>query len=281
MKLKDLYLRFRNQLQNIGINTAALDARLLLCHALQMTHEQFVLQGDKEIYPDQVNEIDVLMAQRLDGRPVSKIIGQKEFYGRVFKTTDDTLDPRPDSETLIDAVLRQVDRTKNPVMLDLGTGTGCLILTLLSELPKAQAIAVDLSEAALRVARQNAIRLEVEDRVLCVASDWFCKVTGTFDVIVSNPPYIPAADIPGLAAEVRKYDPLSALVGGEDGLDPYRVIIPQLAGFLNKGGLVAFELGQGQAKQVADMLEKAGFTDVRAHCDLAGIERVVTGKRLE
>lgn len=278
MTLKEFYQLQKSRLAN---DTAALDARLLLCHVLQFSHEQFVLYGDRELTPEQKAQAEALIARRLQGMPVAKIIGEKEFYGRVFKTTADTLDPRPDSETLIEAVLEDRDRNAAVTILDLGTGTGCLALTLLAELRHAQAIAVDRSEAALKVARENAWKIGVEDRVVFVQSDWFSDVMGQFDIIISNPPYIPDGDIPGLAPDVRDYDPMAALAGGADGLDPYRRIIPQLGQFLKKGGFVAFELGQGQAPQVAEMLKQAGFSGVSAHCDLAGIERVVIGRHAE
>jgi release factor glutamine methyltransferase len=279
MILSDLFQKIKNDLQTAGIETSALDARLLMCHALELSHEQFLLSKTRVLTEDETGKINEFSVQRLAGKPVSKIIGQKEFYGRNFKTTTDTLDPRPDSETLIEAVLAH--KFETPKILDLGTGTGCLVLTLLAELPTARAIAVDQSLAALDVAKQNAYQIGVEDRVVFVQSDWFGEVVGQFDIIISNPPYIPAGDIDGLAKEVRIYDPLAALVGGEDGLDPYRIIIPQLEWFLKPGGLAAFELGQGQDAAVAEMLTNNGFSEVFTRKDLAGIPRVVGGILLQ
>lgn len=276
MILKDLYSGVKTQLQQTGSQSPALDARLLISFALNMTHEAFVLNNEQKLSDEEIDTIHHLIEQRVAGKPVAKIIGKKEFYGRDFKTTMDTLDPRPDSETLIETVLKKSDYDK-PIVLDLGTGTGCLVLTLLAEMPTARAIAVDQSLAALNVAKENAWTIGVEDRVVFIQSDWFDQVLGQFDIIISNPPYIPQGDIDGLAKDVREYDPMSALVGGVDGLDPYRVIIPQSKTFLKPGGLIVFEVGQGQSDDVATLLENAGFGDVGIVSDLAGIGRVVHG----
>lgn len=277
MKLKTAYQDIKNKFQNAGLDSYALDARLLMCHILGLSHEAFVMQSDNDLTDENLSQINVLVEQRLKGRPVAKIIGKKEFYGRVFLTTEDTLDPRPDSEILIEVALRYAREETH--ILDLGTGTGCLLLTLLAEIPKSSGVAVDQSDRTLAVAKQNAENLHLEDRVTFLRSDWFARVEGEFDVIISNPPYIPSRDIPGLAPDVREYDPMAALDGGEDGLDPYRIIIPQSTDFLKLGGLLAFEVGIHQADDVADMMANHGFRDVRIIPDLAGIARVVRGIR--
>lgn len=281
LSLNLFYRQIKDRFAQNGIENPALDARVLLCHALGLSHEAFVLRGPDALDAAQMLAAEKLLEQRLAGRPVAKIIGRKEFYGRDFKTTDDTLDPRPDSETLIDVVLRFVDeqgKRNTPLhILDLGTGTGCLLLTLLAELPHARGVAVDQSVHALAVAQENAQALGLVDRTDFVQSDWLQCVTGMFDIVISNPPYIPLADMAGLSIEVRQFDPVAALVGGEDGLDPYRVIIPQLRTVLQTGGLAAFELGRGQDAMVADMLQNAEFSNIRTDYDLAGIGRIVSG----
>lgn len=280
MELQALYIGTKQRLKDAGIDMPALDARLLICHALKITPEKFLLSNDLILSEDQQQNIDGLIAQREAGKPVAKIIGRKEFYGREFNTTTDTLDPRPDSETLIEAVLQQNENDK-PLILDLGTGTGCLVLTLLAEIPHARAIAVDQSKETLNIAKDNAWLIGVEDRIVFAQSDWFKDVVGKFDIIISNPPYIPEEDIAGLSREVRLFDPMAALTGGADGLDPYRIIIPQMVNFLKPGGHVAFEVGQGQAPDVAEMLVSCGFDRVTIHNDLAGIGRVVCGFYLQ
>lgn len=244
------------------------DADIIGAYAITLTESQH-------------SELDEMVTQRLDGRPVSKIIGKKEFYGREFIVTDDVLDPRPDSETLIDVVLREcaeqsdeaIQKT-NLRILDLGTGSGCLILTLLAELPNAHAVATDISDKALNIARQNAEKLGVAERVEFIKSDWFDSVEGMFDIIISNPPYIEAEVIPTLSIDVREYDPLMALNGGTDGLEPYRMILPQIRNYLKKGGFCALEHGQGQCGRIKEIAEQHGFVDGQTHYDLAGRDRV-------
>lgn len=318
--LQDFYQAAKQRLQGIN-ETAALDARLLMCHALRLSHEDFVLQSNRILSDSELQDLGQLIAQRLQHKPVAKIIGQKEFYGLMFKTNEHTLDPRPDSEVLVDVVLDYIShssRDTNPSpacatlshkgrgfnsnkspsplvgkgwgkgvvpqencaisILDLGTGTGCLLLALLHEAPSATGVAVDQSDAALHVAEENAQRLNLSQRVTFVQSDWFANVTGQFDVIVSNPPYIPLDHRNTLSRDVRDHDPAAALFGGADGLDAYRAIINQIRDFLMPDGFVAFEVGQGQATHVADMLKNQGFGYIGVENDLGGIARVVHGK---
>jgi len=274
MILGDLYQQSRKRVDS-------LDARLLICHALGLSQEQFLLQKERPLCEEEKAAIEALVAQREKGRPVAKIIGKKEFYGREFTTTEDTLDPRPDSETLIEAVLKNTDPQKPFRMLDLGTGTGCLILTLLAERPLASGIAVDVSDKALAVAKKNAVKIGVEDRVVFIESDWFAEVVGMFDVVLSNPPYIPSGAVASLDRDVRDFDPHGALDGGADGLDPYRVILAGIKNHLKPEGMLAFEVGHDQAETVAQMLEDSGFERVSRHLDLGGINRIVTGFRLK
>jgi release factor glutamine methyltransferase len=281
MILKNLFQGIKEKFLESGIETSALDARILFCHALKISHEQLLLANDRILTDAEINGINDLVQQRLDGMPVAKIIGEKEFYGRMFKTTTDTLDPRPDSETLIEVILKHYNHDQDIRILDLGTGTGCLALTLLAELPKARAIAVDQSQEALKVAKDNAWKIGVEDRIVFAQSNWFSEVIGSFDLIISNPPYIPESNIPDLSKEVRLYDPMAALVGGKDGLDPYRLIIPQSKTFLKPDGMLVFELGQGQDGDVAEMLRQSGFEKIFVKKDLAGISRVVGGFMLQ
>ncbi len=284
--------------QNLKKRVDALDARLLLCHALKLSQEEFLVQKDRALSDDEIAAVETLIAQREKGCPVAKIIGKREFYGRDFITTEDTLDPRPDSETLIEVVKNKImafglgpeaqetwvpgtsPRIGSLKILDLGTGTGCLLLTLLCEIKDASGVAVDLSEKALEVARRNAENLGVESRVSFVRGSWFENVTGEFDVVVSNPPYIPSDKMDLLDRDVRDFEPHSALNGGADGLDAYRAILAGVAAPLKPGGLIAFEVGCDQAEAVMEMLKKSGFERVERHRDLAGINRIVTGFRL-
>jgi len=250
------------QLRQTGIETPELDARLLLCHAAGLGHEAYVARRDKALDPEAAAQFAAFIGRRLGGEPVSRIIGVREFYGRPFCIDASTLDPRPDTETLIEAALRLIDgealRRAPLRLIDLGTGTGCLLITLLAELPEASGIGVDLSPAALTLARNNARALGVEGRAHFVAADWLDGIGGAFDLVVSNPPYIPTAEIEVLAREVS-HDPRAALDGGRDGLCAYRHLAPRLKEVLRPGGRVLLETGADQAEAVAGLLADAGL----------------------
>jgi release factor glutamine methyltransferase len=226
-----------------------------------------------------VSRFDATIARRLQGEPVSRIMSVKEFYGRSFIVDKHTLDPRPDTEILIDAVLDTLkDRREEPVrILDLGTGTGCILLTLLAELPLARGIGSDASAGALEIARRNAEALGVGDRAGFVAGDWFEPIGGRFDIVVSNPPYVASGEIAGLAREVS-YDPLLALDGGADGLEAYRRIASCVTDVLSPGGMVILEVGETQAEAVLGLLCDAGLKIEAGRpiwTDLAGRQRCV------
>jgi release factor glutamine methyltransferase len=216
--------------------------------------------------------------RRLAGEPVSRIIGMREFFGRSFRIDACTLDPRPDTETLIEAALALANHEKPLRLLDLGTGIGCILVTLLAELPEASGVGIDMSLPALERARANAEAHGVGDRASFFASDWLEAVGGTFDLAVANPPYLSAADMAGLTPEVRNHDPRGALDGGADGLSAYRRIVPHLRKVLRPGGTALFEIGPSQADAVARLLAEAGLAvgDGRwLWHDLAGRPRVV------
>lgn len=263
-------------LQEARIESASVDARLLLQHVLGISREQLLAADKRVITSEQEAQYMQLIARRAARQPVAQLIGKREFYGREFKVTGDTLDPRPDSETLIEAVLARIADKNAPLrLLDLGTGTGCLLLTLLAELPKSQGIAVDACEKALDVAKTNASALSVGNRAQFVKSSWAEGVSGVFDVVISNPPYIPSSTIPTLAPEVCQYEPKAALDGGEDGLECYRAIIAQLPGLLGDAGFAAFEIGIGQHKALESIASQNGLQIAGMKEDLAGIVRCV------
>jgi release factor glutamine methyltransferase len=263
-----------------GIETPELDARLLLCHAAGLSHEAYVAELNAALAPDAAARFGAYVARRLEGEPVSRIIGAREFYGRPFRIDQSTLDPRPDTETLIEAALAMVDRETPLDILDLGTGSGCILITLLAELPKARAVGVDVSLAALECARANAQVLGVGDRASFIASDWLDAVSGVFDLVVANPPYLSVAGLAALAPEVRDHDPRGALEGGPDGLAAYRRIVPGLRKALRPGGFALFEVGPDQAQAVLRLLAEAGLDAGEGQNlwrDLAGRPRVVGG----
>ena len=267
-------------LQKAGIERARAEARLLAAHALGLSIEQIVADDGRLIGSTELDRLRTLATERARRRPMSQILGYREFYGRRFDVTPDVLTPRPDSETLIDAVLDHVaDCGTSLEILELGVGTGCLLLTLLAELPQARGVGVDLSAKALQVARGNAAALGLAGRCRLVQGDWTNAITGKFDLVISNPPYIPSADIAGLDPEVATHEPRLALDGGADGLSFYRRLAGDIARLLRPQGLLALEVGEGQARPVAALLAAAGIEVLEQRRDLAGIERCVLGRK--
>ena len=258
------------QLSLRGVESPALDARLLMQAVAGLSHEDIVAEPDLILAPDLISAFWNLIERRAAFEPVSRILGTREFYGRVFQVTPAVLDPRADTEILVDAALSLV--LDKPVLriLDLGTGSGAIAITLLAELPHASGVATDVSPEALAVAAANAQNLGVADRLQFVESRWFEGVDGLFDLVVSNPPYIPAADIAGLAADVREFDPLLALVGGDDGLEAYRAIAVGALAVLSPNSSVIVEIGSGQENNVQDLFFAHGFALIGSHHDLAG-----------
>lgn len=261
-------------LQRARIESASLDARLLLEHALGIGREQLLFRMNDVLTGAQQSRYRELIAARAERRPVAQIVGRREFWGMEFKVTEDTLDPRPDSETLIEAVLERLpQRGAKLSILDLGAGTGCLLLALLKELPGARGLGVDASDAALAVAKENARNLGLDARAEFAPSRWFENVEGNFDVIISNPPYIPRGDIAALAPEVSRFEPKLALDGGNDGLDAYRAILAALPAFLASGGFAVLEIGMGQEKDVEKIAAVGGLRAAGMKNDLSGITR--------
>jgi release factor glutamine methyltransferase len=223
--------------------------------------------------------------RRLQGEPVARILGHKEFWGLPLKLSAATLVPRPDTETVVELALEllRADGAVNRHLriADLGTGSGAILLALLSELPNAQGFGTDISTMALQTASANAANADLTHRATFIACDYGSGLSGPFDLIVSNPPYIRSADIADLATEVREYDPRAALDGGADGLDAYRALIPQAAGLLDQDAALVVEAGEGQSGQIEALMIAAGLTPARApKADLAGIQRAVAGRRL-
>jgi release factor glutamine methyltransferase len=261
--------------------TPELDARLLLCHAADLTHEAYVAGLNYPLPSEAAGRLGAYVERRLGGEPVSRIVGMREFYGRPFRIDRSTLDPRPDTETLIEAVLGLVDRESPLTILDLGTGSGCILVTLLAELPRATGVGVDASHPALRLAKTNARALGVAGRASFLVSDWLEAVEGCFDLVVANPPYLSSADMDGLAREVADHDPRSALDGGPEGLSAYRRIVPDLGKVLRPDGLALLETGPAQAEPVSRLLAEAGLEvgeQQRLWRDLAGRPRVVAAR---
>jgi release factor glutamine methyltransferase len=271
-----LIRRAAGQLSLRGIETAALDARLLLQASAELSHSDVIAEPDLILAPEAVERFWSLMERRTAFEPVSRILGVREFYGREFQVTPAVLDPRADTEVLIEAALPLGKAKGSFRILDLGTGSGAIIITLLAELPHATGVATDVSEAALAVASSNARKLGVSGRLTFVHASWFEGLGGQFDLIVSNPPYIPVDDIAGLAPDVRDFDPREALSGGPDGLMAYRQIAAGAAGFLAAGSHVLLEIGAGQEAGVRALFEASRFRLESQFRDIGGHIRVLS-----
>jgi len=258
--------------------TAALDARLILAHALGVSGEQAIALDNVPVDEPLAEVARALAGRRREGEPVARILCEKEFYGLPFRLSAETLVPRPDTETVVDAVVTDHRRDAPISILDLGTGTGAILIALLRELPRANGLGIDKAENAVATARGNAERNGVAERATFSVGDWTANLAGRFDVVVANPPYIPSAEIPLLPVEVRNHDPHIALDGGEDGLSAIRAIVSDLARVLAEGGGAYVEIGLGQAAEVGHIAANSGFA-VAFRQDLAGIDRVAVLRR--
>ncbi|MDD3182267.1 MAG: peptide chain release factor N(5)-glutamine methyltransferase [Alphaproteobacteria bacterium] len=280
MRLDQALQKFQRQLAHVGVDNPSLDTRLLASHVLNCDRVGLIANPERDLTEMEFGQIETLINRRAQREPVARILGEREFWGLSFAMNEATLEPRPDSETLIQAALNAVSKPEDTFsILDLGTGTGCLLLAFLSEWPLATGVGIDLSPQAVAQATANADRLGFSDRATFRSGNWAEGTTQSFDLIISNPPYIPSADIKCLQKEVKLFDPIRALDGGKDGLDPYRSIIPKLANILNPEGFIFFEVGIHQAPKVAQYLCAAGFLSVTTTRDLGGIERIVHARR--
>lgn len=263
-----------------GVAGARRDARLLVAHALGVAAEVVLGHPERALSADEAARISNLVELRAERRPMAHLLGVREFWGLPFRVTAETLDPRPDSETVVEAALALLPDHHAPLrVLDLGTGTGCLLLTLLSELPLARGIGTDISPAACAVARVNAVRLGLGRRATFIVADWGRGLTGRFDLILANPPYIADGDIDGLEPEVSVFEPRRALAGGADGLDCFRALAPDVMRLLAPAGRAILEVGAGQAAAVRFLVTAHGVTWVSSHRDLAGRERCIIVRR--
>jgi release factor glutamine methyltransferase len=272
--------RFRNG----GFDSAELDARLLTGDVLGLDLTGMIAAANRMLTLSESNRLESFAQRRLAGEPVARILGHKEFWGLSLQLSPATLVPRPDTETVVELALEilRAGASDRPLRIaDLGTGSGAILLALLAELPQAQGIGTDILTAALQTAAANAARAGLAKRTGFVACDYASGLCGPFDLIVSNPPYIRSADIAGLAIEVRDHDPPAALDGGPDGLDAYRVLIPQAADRLAPGAALVLEAGQGQSADIEALMKAAGLmTAWSIKADLAGVRRAVAGQKL-
>lgn len=264
------------RLDAAGIESARLDARLLASEVLGWEQARLLAHPEHSLSPDQRHALDVMVGRREAREPLAAITGRCEFWSLEFAVTKDVLVPRPDSETLVEAALASIgDRNAKFDIIDLGTGTGCLFLALLSELPNARGLGVDVSAAALAVAAGNAERLRLDGRARFQLSDWDSGVYGRFDLVVANPPYVANVDFAALDPEVARFEPRLALSGGADGLDCYQTFAPGLGRLVKAQGRVFVEIGATQADAVSRILRRYGLETTCVHKDLTGLPRVI------
>lgn len=276
--IKDFVSRVTPLLAAAGVENPETDVRLLAQHVLKTDQVTLLMNLNRMLTEVEVKDLNAAIARRAQREPVSRIIGRRGFWKHEFKITPQTLDPRPDSETLIEVALKYATPA-SATILDLGTGTGCLLLSLLGEWMNAKGVGLDISGEAVATARENAKDLKLDARAAFTETDWaHYTPPAPFDLVISNPPYIAAGEMAGLAPEVTQYDPVTALVGGADGLECYRSIAALLPRFLKKGGWVVFEIGHAQANDVKSILANAGALVIHTVQDLAGSDRVIVAQ---
>ena len=274
MKLKKVLANTANKLSESGIEGAARDARILTAYALQIPISELSLKINEQVSGEMTSKLEKLILRRTRREPISKILGRREFWGRTFSINENVLDPRGDTETLIEFVIEKPVKS----VLELGTGSGAIAITLACEWKEVHVTAIDISKEALSLAKSNAEKFNVQNKIDFFKSDWFEAVKGSFDLIISNPPYIGLTEKDEISTEVIKYDPEISLFAGRDGLDAYRRIIPSLPKFLNPDGFVALETGASQSNQVRNMMNAVGFIDLKIVKDLSGKDRLVAAK---
>lgn len=279
MTLSNMLNEMKQAFEDAGIEDALFESKALLTGLLGFTTVDLATKRDLELTSDQIDQARSAIHQRVKGKPVYRILGWREFYGLKFHLSEATLEPRPDTEILVDVVLPYVAQFAQDEgackIIDLGTGTGAIALSLLHNCARATALGVDQAEDALMTARQNAKNLGLESRFQTIASNWFSKVSDKYHIVVSNPPYITKSELADLSVEVADHDPMLALDGGEDGLDAYRILAADIPNALLPGGITGVEIGWRQAEAVTDIFAEQGFSLIAQHKDLAGRDRVL------
>ena len=274
MTVQELLTASQAKLCECGISDPVRDARLLLADCLELRTQNLNLLDDSCISEIKISKFWGMINERCKRKPVSKILGYRSFWGRDFEINENVLDPRGDTETLIELILD----CNFENMLELGTGSGAIAITVLAERPEVTCVATDISQYALNTARTNSKRHGVESRLKLLYSNWFDKISGSFDMIVSNPPYISSKEYAQLSAEVVKYDPKISLTLGGDGLEAYREILSQALEKLSKNGHIFLEIGYTQANAVGHLFKEAGFQQIKVHKDLGSRDRVISAK---
>ena len=276
MFLSDLQTAITKKLFDSGIETSSLDSRIILKEVFCFDEKELILNSQLIVPDNKINEVDKILSRRVSGEPVSKIFGKRDFYKSTFLISKDVLDPRPETELIIEIANNFILDKGYKNFIDLGTGSGCIILSILKDNKNLSALGIDISNKAINIAQKNCSNLNLEKQATFLVSNWLSKVSGSYDLIISNPPYIPSKDIDTLLDNVKNYDPLISLDGGDDGLKCYREIAEDINRIISKKGRIILEIGFNQAINVIKIFESKGFMFLNKYTDINGLDRILT-----
>ena len=276
MFLSDLQTAITKKLFDSGIETSSLDSRIILKEVFCFDEKELILNSQLIVPDNKINEVDKILSRRVSGEPVSKIFGKRDFYKSTFLISKDVLDPRPETELIIEIANNFILDKGYKNFIDLGTGSGCIILSILKDNKNLSALGIDISNKAINIAQKNCSNLNLENQATFLVSNWLSKVSGSYDLIISNPPYIPSKDIDTLLDNVKNYDPLISLDGGDDGLKCYREIAEDINRIISKKGRIILEIGFNQAINVIKIFESKEFMFLNKYTDINGLDRILT-----
>ena len=276
MILKEIQRKLCNNFSIIGIETPELDARIILKEVLSLDDKDLILKESLDISNEMIEKIIAIESRRLNGEPISKIFKKRDFYDSTFLISNDVLDPRPETELIVEIANNYIDKNEVKNILDLGTGSGCILLSILKENKMINGLGIDLSKDAISIAKQNSKKLKLESQSNFLISNWMSSLNYKYDLVVSNPPYIASEDIKKLSKSVKIYDPILSLDGGDDGLNSYRLIASDLKRVVSKNALIIIEIGYNQSLQVIEIFKKNNFKLMKKYNDINGLDRVLT-----
>ena len=276
MILKEIQRKLCNNFSIIGIETPELDARIIIKEVLSLDDKDLILKESLDISNEMIEKIIAIESRRLNGEPISKIFKKRDFYNSTFLISNDVLDPRPETELIVEIANNYIDKNEVKNILDLGTGSGCILLSILKENKMINGLGIDLSKDAISIAKQNSKKLNLETHSNFLVSNWMSSVNYKYDLVVSNPPYIASEDIKKLSKSVKIYDPILSLDGGDDGLNSYRLIASDLKRVVSKNALIIIEIGYNQSLQVIEIFKKNNFKLMKKYNDINGLDRVLT-----
>ena len=276
MILKEIQRKLCNNFSIFGIETPELDARIILKEVLSLDDKDLILKDSLDIPDEMIEEIIAIESRRLNGEPISKIFKKRDFYNSTFLISNDVLDPRPETELIVEIANNYINKNEVKNILDLGTGSGCILLSILKENKMINGLGIDLSKDAISIAKQNSKKLNLETQSNFLVSNWMSSVNYKYDLVVSNPPYIASEDIKKLSKSVKIYDPILSLDGGDDGLNSYRLIASDLKRIISMNAIIIIEIGYNQSLQVIDIFKKNDFKLIKKYNDINGLDRVLT-----